>query len=79
MDPKRRQQAKHHLGVFDRQLRQLIMLVQCSVWRRIEPPTDPDEETTSHKLLERLALHTDAGKLMRANRTLCMEKFECRL
>jgi hypothetical protein len=76
VDLERGQQAKHHVGVFDRQLCQLIMLIQRPVWRRIEAPTDPDEGATAQKLLERLTRDTDPGELMRANHPLLLEKFE---
>jgi hypothetical protein len=76
VDLERGQQTKHHVGVFDRQLCQLIMLVQRPVWRRIEAPTDPDEGATSQKLLERRTRDTDPGELMRTNHPLLLEKFE---
>ena len=76
VDLERGQQTKHHVGVFDRQLCQLIMLVQRSVWGRIEAPTDPDEGAISQKLLERRTRDTDQGELMRADHPLFEEKFE---
>ena len=77
MDLKRGQQAKDHPGGFDRQLCQLILPVQCSVWRCIDTPTQPDEGDASQKLPKRLTRHTNAGKLMRANHPLRSQKFEC--
>jgi hypothetical protein len=77
MDLERSQQTKHHVGVFDRQLCQLIMLVQRSVWGGIEAPTDPDEGATAQKLLERVTCDADPGELMRANHPLFLKKFLC--
>jgi hypothetical protein len=76
MDPERRQQAKHHVWVFDRQLCQLIMLVQRSVWGGIEAPTDPDKGATAQKLLERVTCDADPGELMCTNHPLLLDKFE---
>jgi hypothetical protein len=77
MNLKRGQQAKDHTGVLDRQLRQLIMLGQRAVWRRIETSTDPHENTAPQKLLERFTGHTDEGKLAGADYSLCAKKVEC--
>ena len=76
MNLERSQQAKHHAGVFDRQLCQLIMLVQRSVWQRIKAATDAHDDTLSHKLLECLTPHTELAKFMRANHPSLVEKFE---
>lgn len=64
-------------GVFDRQLGQLIMLSQFSVWCRIKTPTDTHNDTRSQQLLERLTRHTKLDEFIRANQVLCPEKFKC--
>jgi hypothetical protein len=76
MDLERGQQAKDYPRVLDRQLCQLVMLGQRTVWRHIEASTDSDESPTPKKLPKRLACDPDLGKLAGADHPLCAQKVE---